>query len=71
MASDPREYKEKFAGKNLKERPKLLGKSICQRFHSKGYCFSDCFNKVTHIPSQDLDETSKNAYSAYCVLCQE
>ena len=71
LASDPKQYQEKFAGKNLKERPKLSGKSMCQRFHSKGYCFSDCFNKITHIPSQDLDKMSKKAYSAYCTLCRE
>ena len=69
IVSSPKEYQEKFAGKNLSDRPKLFGKSMCQRFHSKGYCFFDCYNKETHIPSQDLDEPTKKDYWKYCQIC--
>ena len=70
IVSSPKEYQEKFAGKNLSERPKFLGKSMCQRFHSKGYCFNHCYNKETHIPSQDLEDSIKSGYERYCQICR-
>ena len=71
LVADAQEYKTKFAGKKLSDRPKLLEKSVCQRFHSKGYCFSDCFNKETHIPSKDIDNVTKEGYSNYCKICRD
>ena len=71
LASDQKNYRETFAGKHLGARPKLFGRPLCNRFHSKGYCFSNCINKVTHIPSKELDDTTKESYVQYCTLCRE
>ena len=54
-----------FAGKQFDHKPKLNNKPMCTRFHSKGYCFSDCYNGQTHIPSKQLDNTIKEAYSKF------
>ena len=65
-----KEYSLHFAAKNLLERPMLKGKPMCQRFHSKGYCFPDCLNKTTHIDSATLDESIKKLYSKYVDKCR-
>ena len=49
----------------LKSRPKLNDTIMCHRFHSKGYCFENCNNKRTHIPSQSLDTKTKNEYKKW------
>jgi hypothetical protein len=62
-------YQKKFAGKHLQNRPVFKNRQMCHRFHSKGHCFSDCINAVSHIPSADLDNQTKSSYSQYCQLC--
>ena len=62
-------YKKEFAGKNIQFRPQLQGKDICQRYHSKGYCFDECPAKLTHVPSKDLDTKSKELYTQYVEKC--
>ena len=64
------EYKRFFAGKFLKDRPIMSGKPLCQRFHSKGYCFSDCPNKITHVASSNLNTETKSAYQKYVEKCK-
>ena len=49
-------YANKFAGKHLSARPLLNGYPMCQRYHFKGHCFSDCINAMSHIPSKSLNE---------------
>ena len=61
LASDNDEYSRCFAAKNLKDRPIFKGRPICQRFHSKGFCFDDCPNKISHVPSSDLDQSTATA----------
>ena len=68
LAPNRKAYQEQFAGKNLGARPKLNGKVMCQRFHSKGYCFDNCFIKASHVPSKDLDDKTQLAYLDYCKL---
>jgi hypothetical protein len=46
----------------LKKRPKIENTIMCHRFHSKGYCFENCNNKKSHIPSSDLNDETKKAY---------
>ena len=64
-------YKRDFAGKNLHLRPKLNGKDMCQRYHSKGYCFDDCPLRVTHIPSEQLETKVKEAYKKFVHQCKQ
>ena len=54
-----------FAGKQLENRPNMNNKTMCTRFHSKGYCFSDCYNGTTHIPSTKLDSKIRDAYNKF------
>jgi len=63
-------YRKNFAGKHLDDLPIFKDRPMCHRFHSKGHCFSDCINAVSHIPSTDLDDKTKAAYSVYCKKCQ-
>jgi hypothetical protein len=49
----------------LKSRPKLNDTIMCHRFHSKGYCFDNCNNKSSHIPSSSLDTKTKNEYKKW------
>ena len=70
LAGDNSEYAKCFAAKNLKERPIFKNKPMCQRYHSKGFCFDDCLNKITHIPSGDIDATTSAAYNKYVLKCK-
>ena len=70
LAGDNDEYKKCFSTKNLKERPFFKNKPVCQRFHSKGFCFDDCLNKITHVPSTELDKTIITAYEKYVNKCK-
>ena len=65
------DYQKFFAGKHLDLRPKFKGRPMCQRFHSKGHCFSDCINAITHVSSTDIPATSKAEYLQYCTKCKE
>ena len=67
--ASPTDYRTKIMGKHLDSRPKIYNKPMCQRYHSKGYCFSDCVNKVTHIPSQDIDLNTQKLYRKYLDKC--
>ena len=64
-------YTQKFAGKNISARPILNGVPMCQRFHSKTYCFSDCNNKASHVPSNTVSDEIKAKYTSYCKLCTD
>ena len=66
----PSDYRTKVMGKFLDARPRLNNRPMCQRFHSKGYCFSDCVNKSTHIPSTDIDLTTQKLYLKYIDRCK-
>ena len=53
----------------LINRPKINNVPMCHRWHSKGYCFNDCNNKITHIPSKSLPDEKKEAYKNwFCPL---
>lgn len=70
LCTDSTEFKEKFVGKNSDKRPKINGKLACQRFHTKGFCYSNCRNVTTHIPSKQLSEDVKTKYAEYVSLCK-
>ena len=62
---------EKYASKirhnaaAMKKRPKLNGSFMCHRWHSKGYCFLDCNNKASHVPSDTVQDPVKEKYTAW------
>ena len=67
----PADYRFKVMGKHLDDRPRIKQRPMCQRFHSKGYCFSDCVNKITHIPSQDIEPALQKLYQKYIDRCKK
>ena len=58
----PVDFNKYMSTKNLELRVPFPGKFVCPRFHSKGYCFDDCANKLSHIPSTDLDDNVQKSY---------
>ena len=71
IATSDDDYQKFFAGKHLGLRPKFQGRPMCQRFHTKGHCFSDCINVITHVTSTDIPADIQEAYSKYCSKCKE
>ena len=71
MSASRDDYQRYFAGKHLQLRPQLNGRPMCQRFHSKGHCFSDCINAASHIPSTNIPSDTSAKYAAYCQKCKE
>ena len=64
------DYQKLFTGKYLDMRPMFKGLPMCQRYHSKGHCFSDCINAITHVPSTNIPSNTKAEYSQYCQKCK-
>ena len=64
------DYAKKFAGKHLDQRPKLQGVPMCPRWHSKGYCFSNCPHKITHVDGTQLNDSIRQAYSKFVAKCK-
>ncbi len=59
-------YSEKLRhGPELKKRPKMNNVPLCHRWHSKAYCFENCSNKSTHVPSSELPNDLKEGYSKW------
>lgn len=46
---------------------KKNGKNVvmCPRWHSRGYCFSNCYNSDSHVESKEVPEEKNEAYGAY------
>ena len=60
----------KFAGQHFELKPKIEERYCCARWHIRGYCFENCKNKVTHIPSQELNQASKTQFAVYVRTCR-
>jgi len=69
LCTDGAQYSAKFAGRNTEKRPKLDGVPMCQRWHTKGYCFNNCKHIATHVPSTELDQSAKEKYKEYVSMC--
>ena len=63
-------YRETFTGKHCTKRPKIGNFPMCVRFRTKGFCFTDCINKISHLPSQDLPLNTKQIYSSFIKICR-
>lgn len=70
LCTDNNEFKEKFAGKNPDMKPKINGKPACTRFHTKGFCYTNCRNIKSHVPSNELSADVKTKYGEYVTLCK-
>ena len=64
-------YTEVFAGKHVELKPKIDGRLICSRFHTKGYCFDNCKNKATHVDSSKLPKKIQEHYGKYIRTCRK
>ncbi len=38
---------------------------MCHRWHGKGYCFTNCHNKLSHVPSTSLSKKFKDGFAAF------
>lgn len=47
---------------HLEKRPTFNEEKICHRWHSRGYCFSNCNNSKTHVKSSSLPAQTKKEY---------
>ena len=70
ICKESEDYRETFAGKHCTKRPKIGNFSMCVRFHTKGFCFSDCINESSHLPGQDLPQNIKKSYSNFIKICR-
>ena len=70
ICQEGEDCREKFAGKHCTKRPKIGNFPMCVRFHAKGFCFTDCINKSSHLPSQDLPQNTKKSYSNFMKICR-
>ena len=64
-------YSSVFAIQNIDKKSSMGGRLLCSRFHTKGYCFPNCKNVTTHIPSKQLPIDIKNKYSSYVRMCRQ
>ena len=70
MLKENESYSELVSGKHVDKRPILHGKRMCPCYHMKGYCFNNCANKNSHIPSKDVDKNTAKAFSEFVRLCR-
>ena len=66
---DREDYKI-FAGQHVDLKPKIDGRFYCSRWHIRGYCFTNCKNNDTHIPSQSLPTDGKQQMCVYIQTCR-
>ena len=63
-------YSQVFAGKHIYKKPLIGDRSLCSRFHIKGYCFTNCKNTATHIPSRNLEQSVRQKFTNYVQCCR-
>jgi hypothetical protein len=56
------EWWSTFAGASLRDQAKLNGLPMCRGWHTRGFCFSDCKNKASHIPCLEIPADVKEAH---------
>ena len=71
LLKENEDYSSVFAGQNIDKKPSMGGRLLCSRFHTKGYCFPNCKNVATHIPSKQLPKDVQNKYSSYVGICRK
>ena len=64
-------YSSVFEGQNIDKKQSMGGRLVCFRFHTKGYCFPNCKNAATHIPSKQLPSDIQNKYSNHVKMCRK
>ncbi len=66
LLKDGETWKEHFAGKCLKDRPKWDDSTfMCARWHICGKCFVDCNNKASHVGASAIPQAKKDNFQAY------
>ena len=46
ICKESEDYREKFTGKHCMKRPKIGNFPMYVRFHTKGFCFTDCIKNI-------------------------
>jgi hypothetical protein len=68
LLKDDKNWKEHFAGKCSKDRPKWDDTIfMCARWHIHGKCFVDCNNKASHVGASAIPQAKvkKDEFLAY------
>jgi hypothetical protein len=66
------EWWSTFAGASLTDQAKLNGLPMCSRWHTQGFCFSDCKNKTSHVPCLEIPADVKQAHMGWMKkVCRE
>lgn len=61
-----------FTGREAAEkRPAYGQKKMCHKWHCKGYCFSDCPNAASHVPSNKLTSEHTDGFKAWQEWCRK
>jgi hypothetical protein len=61
-----------FTGcEQAEKRPTFGGKHVCHKYHSKGYCFSDCANAASHCDFNTLPPKTQKEYIQWMDNCHE
>ncbi len=70
---DGKNWKQHFAGKRSKDRPKWDATTfMCARWHIRGKCFVDCNNKASHVGACATPLAKREEFKAYLAkICQE
>ena len=58
-------WTKNFSGQCLEDRPKWGKGIMCPRWHSRGFCFGNCFNIESHVPESKVPNEKKTEYRNY------
>ena len=69
---DSEDWRKNFLGKLSgdvpfwdKEKRSPTNCKMCKRFHSRGDCFKDCANAVSHVTKRSISSDRKEAMKGY------
>ncbi len=73
LMKDGKNWKQHFAGKCSKDRPKWDDTTfMCARWHIHGECFVDCNNKASHVGACSVPPVNRKEFKAYIAkVCWE
>ena len=63
---NPKDDWKIFCGEVQKERPVWDGEILmCHRWHIKGYCFNDCFHKISHVEKEKVPGDKEKEFGTW------
>ena len=71
LCKEREDYRVKVLGMHCTKRSKIGNFPMCVRHHTKSFCFADCIDKSSHMPSQYLPNDIKKDYLEFVKICRE